>query len=175
MPAVGRLWPSDDDDDDLFNYKYRYFSNCCPKGVELGRRLGESGWWWWRVFGDDGDDYDNIIIRMITIVVQRVLSLDDGSERAEERPRFKSWPFRCSQIRWSIVIVIIYLIIILNMLAYIIIIHLFYPINPPARQHLAVLHVHLQNAGTCLFVSSLLHWSLCYLTSEPDYCVDCKR
>ena len=34
-----------------------------------------------------------------TIVVQRVLSLDDGSERAEEPPRFKSWPSRCSPIR----------------------------------------------------------------------------
>ena len=87
---------------------------------------------------DDDDEFLMMLVmmmttsmtKMITIVVQRVLSLDDGSERVEGRPPFKSWLFRCSPIRWSIVIVIIYIITILNMLAYIIIIHLFYPINP---------------------------------------------
>ena len=67
-------------------------SACYEKGVELG------------------EDEFLVMMMMVmicsitnidpsTIVAQRVLSLDDGSERAEERPRFKSWPFRCSPIR----------------------------------------------------------------------------
>ena len=56
-------------------------------------------WWWWLSIIS--------ITKMITIVVKRVSSLDDGSERVGERPRFKSWLSRCSPTRYLVAIIII--------------------------------------------------------------------
>ena len=46
-PSTSDVKLGDDDDDDYIPITKmitcRSFNNCCPKGVELGRRLGESG------------------------------------------------------------------------------------------------------------------------------------